>query len=120
FVAMRMQTATGSITLRFDEALDSTPERDWFWWEPDDPVWTGDDEGLVRRVWFLTEADLEGGEGELVGEPFVGVIQWPALDLGELGRDKQLVGFDLVGKGEVSVSIGYDQRSLDYNPAGPW
>jgi hypothetical protein len=49
-----------------------------------------------------------------VGEDIVGVIQWPHLDLGSFGVEKQFIGFDLVATAPegVSVSIGYDQRDL--------
>lgn len=54
-----------------------------------------------------------GGEEECTGEDFEGRIWWPYLDFGQLGREKQLEGFDLVCTGEVDVVFGYDQS----NPA---
>lgn len=45
--------------------------------------------------------------------PFEGVLQWPWLDLGNIGVQKALEGFDLVGSGEVSVSIGYNQKDVN-------
>ncbi len=49
------------------------------------------------------------------GEDIIGIIQWPHLDFGLIGVEKQFVGFDLVATAPegVSVSIGYDQRDLD-------
>lgn len=46
--------------------------------------------------------------------PFSGVIQWPHVDLGNLGVEKNLIGIDLVADAPegVTVSIGYDQRNL--------
>jgi len=43
---------------------------------------------------------------------FDGYIQWPYLDFGSFGVEKQFIGFDLVATapGGVDVSIGYDQR----------
>jgi hypothetical protein len=76
------------------------------------------------RVWRVSDQalfdderlnDYEGGDTV----PFSGVIQWPHLDLGSFGVEKQFVGFDLVAtapKG-VSVSIGYDQRDLNRRTA---
>lgn len=51
-------------------------------------------------------------------DEIAGLIQWPWLDFGEPGRDKQLVGFDLVGEGRGAVQVGYDQRHLEaFTPA---
>jgi hypothetical protein len=41
--------------------------------------------------------------------PFNGVVQWPYLDLGSLGRNKMLVGVDLVGDGQCSIQVAYQQ-----------
>lgn len=56
--------------------------------------------------------------------PIVGVIQWPYLDMNAIGREKALVGIDLVCDAPegVSVSIGYNQndrtqRTPDYEVA---
>lgn len=73
-------------------------------------------------VWRVDEsATLDDQQDEDVGTEFAMVLQWPHLDLGALGQEKQLVGVDLVGSGDVSVSIGYDQRSPEFDAdAGPW
>lgn len=44
-------------------------------------------------------------------ETFQGVIQWPHLDFGNLGVEKQFVGLDIVADAPegVEVAIGYDQ-----------
>lgn len=50
---------------------------------------------------------------------FTGVVQWPYLDVGALGINKMLVGVDLVGDGDVSIQIGFDQTdktTFDDNP----
>lgn len=54
-------------------------------------------------------------EGELYDDnvAFEGVIQWPWLDFRSPGRDKLMMGFDIVGEGTVSVEVGYDQTNLD-------
>jgi hypothetical protein len=44
-----------------------------------------------------------------VSIPFNGVLQWPYLDMGTLGRNKMLVGIDLVGEGNCSIQIGFNQ-----------
>lgn len=41
-----------------------------------------------------------------------GHVQWGWLDAGQPGVTKEMEGFDVVGSGEPSVSIGYDQRNL--------
>jgi hypothetical protein len=47
--------------------------------------------------------------GSTVPVAFNGVVQWPYLDLGSLGRNKMLVGIDLVGNGQCAVQIAYQQ-----------
>lgn len=87
--------------------------------------WTLDGDNLLLRtvngrVWRVSEQalfddtrinDYEGGENV----PFSGIVQWPHLDLGSIGVEKQFVGFDLVATAPegVDVSIGYDQRDLN-------
>lgn len=53
--------------------------------------------------------DFAGDEDE-VG--FEGVLQWPWLDFGAPGADKQVEGFDIVGTGTSSIEFGYDQTNL--------
>jgi hypothetical protein len=38
-----------------------------------------------------------------------GLIQWPYLDMGTLGRNKMLVGVDIVGEGSCSVQVAFNQ-----------
>lgn len=45
------------------------------------------------------------GEGE-TGSPFNAIIQWPWLDFGAPGRDKQMESFDIVGNGESWIEFG--------------
>lgn len=76
--------------------------------------WTLNGEKLYLRtdtnlVWQL-DADtlVDDFGGANVGFP--GVIQWPYLDLGSFALEKMLIGIDLVGTGEVTIQIGWDQR----------
>lgn len=76
--------------------------------------WTLNGETLYMRtstnvVWQLDAGTLidDSGGANVV---FDGVIQWPYLDLGVLGINKMLVGIDLVGDGDVTIQIGFDQR----------
>lgn len=48
------------------------------------------------------------------GVDFEGVIQWPWLDFGYPGVNKNLIGFDFVGVGTASIEIGYDQTQPGY------
>ena len=44
------------------------------------------------------------------GTAFTSVIQWPYIDMGNLGINKMLLGLDLVGTGQVNVQIAYNQQ----------
>lgn len=66
---------------------------------------SGDD---ILKVDANEVTDYAGDPRE---QPFTGVIQWPWLDFGAPGVTKQLVGFDIVGSGETSVQVGYDQSA---------
>lgn len=47
-----------------------------------------------------------------------GVVHWPYLDCGQVGRDKEMAGFDIVGTGTPTIEIGYDQAGQAlYTPA---
>lgn len=47
-----------------------------------------------------------------MGVPFHGILWWNYVDMGNIGTNKQMEGFDLVGTGTVDVSFGYDQRNV--------
>lgn len=55
----------------------------------------------------------ETGEGAY-WERFDAIIQWPWLDMGPPGIDKQMEDFDVVGYGGVEVEVGYDQTEPGY------
>lgn len=40
---------------------------------------------------------------------FNGLMQWPYLDMGALGRNKMMVGIDLVGEGSCSIQVAFNQ-----------
>jgi hypothetical protein len=42
---------------------------------------------------------------------FNGIIQWPYLDMGNMGINKMMTGVDIVGDGVCSVQIGWDQTN---------
>ncbi len=67
----------------------------------------------THKVWKVDPnalMDDMSAAGASDGVPFEGTVWWPSLDLGNMGVDKQLDCFDLVCKGRVRVSFGYDQR----------
>jgi len=59
-------------------------------------------------VWQYDEDTLVDDFGG-ANVQFKGVIQWPYVDLGPLGINKSLEGVDLVGDGQVTIQIGYNQ-----------
>ncbi len=67
------------------------------------------------KIWRLdedAERDDQVGDPATSGTTFVGKVEWPYLDFGRFGGDKQMIGFDLVATGEVKVTFGYDQTDL--------
>lgn len=73
----------------------------------------------THKVWRMSDEYLVDDDYLGYGVEFYGVIQWPHLDFGALGQEKQLIGFDLVANAPagVSVSVGYDQRDLTMRTA---
>lgn len=83
--------------------------------------WTLHEGKLLLRagtlVWEVTPdalVDDEGGDDI----PFEGYMAWHYLDFGRLGAEKMLEGFDLVCTGEVSVSVGYNQKQTELTTDG--
>lgn len=48
------------------------------------------------------------------GDPFDALIQFPWLDMGAVGADKDLESFEVVGTGSASIEIGYSQTQPGY------
>lgn len=76
--------------------------------------WTLDGGVLYMRtagnlVWQLDYETLQDDVHTTTGTPFTSTIQWPYLDGGSLGINKMLEGVDLVGVGECTIQIGYQQ-----------
>lgn len=54
-------------------------------------------------------------DGEIVeGTPFNAIIQWPWLDMGGPGQDKQMESVEIVGYGRAFLEIGYAQDDTSY------
>lgn len=104
--------ADGSVN--FPGGLGSPVDISW-----DDPanVFSGVTDFIVEIV-ELPPIEPPGDQIKVLDglfQEFQGIMHWPHLDMGALGREKQLVGFDLVTdapNGGVSVSIGYNQTDL--------
>jgi hypothetical protein len=60
---------------------------------------------LVWQFDANTLVDDSGGNNTV----FNGVLQWPYLDMGELGINKMLGGVDIVGDGDVIIQLGFEQ-----------
>ena len=57
-----------------------------------------------------TQAFVSTGSSiNIITSSSTGVIQWPYLDMGTLGRNKMLVGVDLVGEGNCSIQVAFNQ-----------
>lgn len=80
----------------------------------DGVTWTQAGITNENYMWALVSAS-----GAASSTPFPGIIQWPYLDLGAPGIDKNLIGFDLTTTAPegVSVSVGYDQRNINSRTA---
>lgn len=61
---------------------------------------------LVWQFDYETLVDDSGG----ANTAFTSTIQWPYLDFGNMGINKDMVGFDLVGTGAVNVQFGWNQQ----------
>jgi hypothetical protein len=46
------------------------------------------------------------------GTSFNGLAQWPYMDMGALGRDKMMVGVDLVGTGDCYIQVAFNQGDV--------
>lgn len=62
-------------------------------------------------IWQLDANTLvdDAGGADVV---FDGVIQSPYVDAGPIGFDKELIGVDIVGEGQVIIQIGWAQNDL--------
>jgi hypothetical protein len=60
-------------------------------------------------VWKLSATALVDDFGG-TPTPFNGVMQWPYLDYSALGINKMLIGLDLVGTGQVTIQIGFNEN----------
>ena len=62
-------------------------------------------------IWQLDAAtlvdDYDASSGTF--DTFEGVIQWPFIDGGTVGISKEMIGIDLVGVGDLTLQVGWDQ-----------
>lgn len=73
---------------------------------PDSVPEAGDGGDVVWKVSRDALVDDQGGQDI----EFEGYMAWNYLDFGAIGSDKELESMELVVDGEVSVSVGWDQR----------
>lgn len=59
-----------------------------------------------NRLYKLNEMSVDDD-----GVEFEGIVWWNYLDCGSPGTTKMMHGLDVVGFGEVEVSVGYDQNN---------
>lgn len=84
-------------------------------------AWTVESGVLLLRsgdlIWQVDEAtllddkDIGGGWGG-TNVLFTGLVQWPFLDFGPVGLDKNMDGIDLVCTGTGKINILYDQTNF--------
>lgn len=78
--------------------------------------WALVDDKLVLRagdkLWEMDDELLEDDVEYEGGTEIPGYVAWPYLDFGQIGREKQLYGFDLVFEGQAGVSFGYSQTNF--------
>lgn len=61
---------------------------------------------LVWQFDYETLVDDFGG----ANTAFTSTVQWPYLDAGSIGYNKDMVGFDLIGTGAVTVQVGWNEQ----------
>ena len=70
----------------------------------------------VRSITDTVEYDEVVGVGETEApwtkQYFDAVVQWAHLDFGTPGKDKEMIGFDIVGTGAPSVQFGWNQKDV--------
>lgn len=59
-------------------------------------------------VWQLDASTLVDDFGG-ANTGFPGIMQWPYIDLGPLGINKEMIGIDIVGDGQVNIQIGFNE-----------
>jgi hypothetical protein len=107
YTTLRVETSTGTIDLDLTDPdwSDIDPSESQFRWNV--VPWELTDVAEVYTVQFIDTREAPPD----VGEDIIGYMSWPYLDMGQLGRTKMMVGFDLVVDGEVDAQFGYDQRN---------
>lgn len=85
------------------------------WAQEGDDLFVRDGDRVFRlseelgSVDFFGEVVAQQRGGQEQGSPFQAIIQWPWLDMGRPGQDKQMESFDFVGYGRAEIEFGYDQ-----------
>lgn len=68
------------------------------------------------HVWKLNDLavadDMTDVEDPETGTEFLGTLQWPFLDAGNLGVNKTLEALDVVATGTFDIQVGWNQRDF--------
>lgn len=89
----------------------------WSWYEfpVDLEDWALHQEDLYVRsgdtVYRVVDDEVRDEVAPSVFVAAEGVVQWPWLDMGSPGQNKELGGFDIVASGNPQVAVGFDQSS---------
>lgn len=83
------------------------------WTQEGNDLYVRDGDTVYRVSEDIGACDFLHGESTPPA-PFSALIQWPWLDMGRPGADKQMESYDLVGYGEADVEFGYDQTAPGY------
>ena len=82
-----------------------------------DLIWQYDEGDIENPGTLVDDKDSGGGAGG-TNAAINNLIWWPYLDLGPIGMDKTLRGFDMACNGEVTVSFGYNQKDITQVTSG--
>lgn len=108
------------VSITITNFLGTSPNQE-FTFDIADAVISTPNATTTRLIWATTTPTFQTSdsfkftsERAPVGTDFEGIIQFPHLDFGTLGREKQFVGLDVVATAPlgVLVSVGYNQRDL--------
>ena len=96
-------TVLNSAEAVFVPGVPGVDQGTWTWSLPSTVLIAGESVGNYA-IGFDDEAAID----------FTGIVQWPHLDMGQLGIEKNMIGIDLIADAPngVTFSVGYDQRDL--------
>lgn len=87
------------------------------WTQEGDDLFVRDGDRVFRLSEDLGAVDnyiVDAQSSSAFGDPFEAIFQWPWLDMGRPGQDKQMQSFDFVGYGNAEIEFGFDQSEPGY------